>query len=103
MDFRDIKEFLKDISKYLIVLVVVFLVVMYVISFQQIIGPSMETTLNEGSFIAINKFSFKFREIKRNEIIVFKHDEKYLRQTSSDVLKGDPDLKQEIEILSNYC
>jgi len=32
-----------------------------------------------------------------------KHDEKYLRQTSSDVLKGDPDLKQEIEILSNYC
>lgn len=32
-----------------------------------------------------------------------KHDEKYLRQTSSDVLKGDPDLKQKIEILSNYC
>jgi len=78
MDLRDLKEFLKDTSKYIIVIVVVFLVIMYVVSFQQVIGPSMEPTLKEGSFIAVNKFSYRFREIRRNEIIIFKHDEKYL-------------------------
>ena len=40
---------------------------------------------------------------EKYRLSTIKHDEKYLRQTSSDVLKGDPDLKQEIEILSNYC
>lgn len=78
MDFRDIKEFIKDTSKYVIVFVLVLLIVIYVVSFQQVIGPSMQPTLNEGSFIAINKFSFKLRDIKRNEIVVFRHDEKYL-------------------------
>ena len=45
MDLRDLKEFLKDTSKYIFVIVVVFLVIMYVVSFQQVIGPSMEPTL----------------------------------------------------------
>jgi len=78
MDFRDIKEFIKDTSKYIIIFILMFLVIMYVVSFQQVIGPSMEPTLKEGSFIAVNKFSYRFRKIIRNEIIIFKHDEKYL-------------------------
>ncbi len=31
------------------------------------------------------------------------NDEEYLRQVSKDVVKGDPDLEKEIEILSKYC
>ncbi len=31
------------------------------------------------------------------------NDEEYLRQVSKNVVKGDPDLEKEIEILSKYC
>lgn len=78
MDLRDIKEFLKDVSKYIIIALIVFLIVVYVVSFEQVIGPSMEPTLKEESIIVVDKLSYKFRKIKRNEIIIFKYDEKYL-------------------------
>ena len=58
-------------------------------------------------FLDLNLLMEKYMNMKYDEekyrLRTIKHDEKYLRQTSSDVLKGDPDLKQEIEILSNYC
>lgn len=78
MDLRDIKEFLKDVSKYIIIALIVFLIVVYVVSFEQVIGPSMEPTLKEENIIVVDKISYKFRKIKRNEIIIFKYDEKYL-------------------------
>lgn len=78
MDLRDIKEFLKDVSKYIIIALIVFLIVVYVVSFEQVIGPSMEPTLKEENIIVVDKLSYKFRKIKRNEIIIFKYDEKYL-------------------------
>ena len=78
MDLRDIKEFLKDVSKYIIIALIVFLIVVYVVSFEQVIGSSMEPTLKEENIIVVDKLSYKFRKIKRNEIIIFKYDEKYL-------------------------
>lgn len=78
MDFREITEFIKDISKYIIIIVVAFLLVTFVISFHQVIGPSMSPTVKENTIFIVNKFVYNFREIKRNEIIILKHDEKFM-------------------------
>ena len=78
MDFREITEFIKDISKYIIIVVVTFLLVTFVISFHQVIGPSMSPTIKENTVFIVNKFIYNFRDIKRNEIIILRHDEKYM-------------------------
>lgn len=78
MDFRGVVEFLRDISKYLIIVAVMLILVIFVISFHQVIGPSMSPTVKEGSVFIVNKLVYKLRDIKRNEIVVLKHDEKYM-------------------------
>jgi signal peptidase I len=78
MDLRDIKEFLKDTLKYVIVFAIVFLVAMYVVSFQQVVGPSMQNTLLEDDVVVLNKLVYRFRDLKRGEIVVIKHEDKYL-------------------------
>ena len=78
MDFRDIKEFFKDSLKYIIMIVIILFLVICVVSFHQVMGPSMNKTLSEGDVVLVNKFIYKFRKITRNEIVVLKHDEKLL-------------------------
>lgn len=79
MDFRDIKEFFKDTSKYIITILIVLVIVLYVVSLQQVIGPSMSNTLLDGDVVIIDKLSYKFTNPKRNDIISFEYAEtKYL-------------------------
>ena len=78
MDFREITEFIKDMSKYIIIVVVMLLLVIFVVTFHQVIGPSMTPTVKEGSVVLVNKFIYNIRDIKRNEIIILKHDEKFM-------------------------
>lgn len=78
MDFRGILEFIKDISKYIIVIVVVLVLFIFVIGLQQVIGPSMNPTLEEGNIIIVNKLLYRLDEIKRNDIVVISQDEKYM-------------------------
>lgn len=78
MDFREVTEFIKDMSKYIIIAVVMLLLVIFVITFHQVIGPSMTPTIKEGSVVLVNKFIYNIRDIKRNEIIILKHDEKFM-------------------------
>ncbi len=76
MDFRELNEFLKDTFKYLLVIVGVFLVVMFVVTFQQVIGPSMNPTLHEGDVLLLDKLSYRFFKPSRNDIVVIEEDSK---------------------------
>lgn len=76
MDFRGINEFIKDTFKYILVIVIVLVIVLYVISFQQVMGPSMEPTLNENDVILVNKITYHFNKLKRFDVVVLKHKEK---------------------------
>ena len=77
MDLRGVAEFFKDISKYLIVIVVVILLFVFIVGIQQVIGPSMEPTLNQGDVVIINKLIYKnVRGIKRNDIVIIQEEEK---------------------------
>lgn len=79
MDFRDIKEFLKDVSVYIIIIITVLLVVTYVITIQQNIGPSMSPNLKDGDAFLLNKLAYKISNVKRGDIIAFYYnDTKYL-------------------------
>lgn len=79
MDFREVKEFFKDTFGYIVVIVVVLFICAYIITSQQNVGPSMEPTLNNGDVFLLNKMSYKFGEVKRNDIIVFNDSQsKYL-------------------------
>ena len=79
MDFREIKEFLKDTSIYIFIALAVLIIMIYVASLQQVVGPSMSTTLNENDIIVVDKLSYRFTEPKRFDIISFEYAEtKYL-------------------------
>lgn len=78
MDLRDIKEFIKDSLKYLIVIATLFFIALFVVSFEQVIGPSMEGTLNAGDVTIVNKLVYKFRTIKRNEIVSINQKDKIM-------------------------
>lgn len=78
MDLRDIKEFIKDSLKYLIVIATVFFIALFVVSFEQVIGPSMEGTLDAGDVTIVNKLVYKFRTIKRNEIVSINQKDKIM-------------------------
>lgn len=79
MDFRDIKEFISDMLKYVITAAIVIFIVVYVVSVQQVVGPSMNPTFEEGDILLLDKVSYRFREIRRNEVVALKYDgSKYL-------------------------
>lgn len=79
MDWLDIKEFIKDTIGYIILIGIILIIAIYVVGLQQVIGPSMEGTLENGDILILDKLSYNFIDIKRNDIIAFYSSEtKYL-------------------------
>lgn len=78
MDLRDIKEFFKDALKYIIAVIIILFIAIYVVSFQEVIGPSMNNTLKSGDITIVNKLIYRIRKIKRNEIVSLKKDDKVM-------------------------
>lgn len=79
MDFLTIKEFIKDVFKYALVILGVLLIVIYIVTLEQVVGPSMSPTLKNGDIVILNKFSYKFNDIKRGDIVSLNYaDTKYL-------------------------
>ena len=79
MDWLSIKEFFKDILKYIILILVVLIIVIYIVGLQQIVGISMSPTLNNGDITILDKISYKFINIKRNDIVsIYNNDSKYI-------------------------
>ncbi len=71
MDWLGVKEFIKDSIGYIITFIAMFLFVIYVISFGQVIGPSMKNTLDNGDIVLVSKLNYKFKEPKKDDIIAF--------------------------------
>lgn len=76
MDFRDIKEFFKDSLWFIIIILIVLLANIYIVSFQQVVGPSMQENLHSGDIVVLNKIIFKFRGIKRCDVVSLEQDSK---------------------------
>lgn len=72
MDFREVSEFFRDVSSYIITFVVIILIFMFVIALHPIAGNSMVPALQEGDVVLVSKFSHKFFNLNRNDIITLK-------------------------------
>ena len=96
MDWLDIKEFLKDIAKYFVIIVIILFIITFIFGITSVVGSSMSPTLNDGEVLILNKFKYRFSDIKREDIISLKYaDTKYLIKRVIG-LPGD-----KIEIISN--
>lgn len=69
MDLRDVREFLIDSAKYLSVAVAVLLTVIYIVSLQQVVGPSMEPNFNDGDVLILTKSHYKLFKVKRGDVV----------------------------------
>lgn len=66
-----IRELIGWLIFIFIVVAVTYLIVTFVGQRTQVSGESMETTLSDGDQLIVDKISYRFREPKRYEIIVF--------------------------------
>ena len=73
MDFRDIKEFFRDACVYIVIIAVVLLVNIYIVSFEQVVGPSMQNTLENGNVMVLNKILYKISSVIRCDVISFEY------------------------------
>lgn len=79
MDWLEIKEFLRDAFKYIILIIVILVIAIYIVGLQQVVGPSMSPNLKNNDILILDKISYKFKDIKRGEIVSLYHaDTKYL-------------------------
>ena len=74
---KVLKEILSTSLYLLIVLCLTYVVIHFVGQRTQVIGGSMETTLSENDNLIVDKLTYRFREPKRLDIIVFpfQHEE----------------------------
>lgn len=79
MDFLDIKETVKDILKYVLLIAVILFVITYLFSLQQVIGPSMDPNLQDNDILILNKLKYKYSDIKRGDVVALRFkDTNYL-------------------------
>lgn len=76
---RDIKEFIKDFTVYFVIIVGLILTIKYVVSLEQVVGPSMQPNYKSGDLLLLNKISYRFRNPRMFEVVVISNDEtKYM-------------------------
>ena len=78
MDLRDIKEWIKDITKYMMIAIIVLLTMIYVVSLQQVLGPSMSPNYQDGDILILNKLHYRLQKPKRFDVAAIQYnDTKY--------------------------
>ena len=68
---KVLKEFLNTSIYILVVLILTYCVVNFVGQRTEVIGSSMEPTLSDGDNLIVDKITYRIRDPKRFEIIVF--------------------------------
>ena len=66
-----LKEILSTSVYLLVVLLITYLIVNFVGQRTEVVGSSMENTLSDGDNLIVDKITYRFRDPKRYDIIVF--------------------------------
>ena len=72
------KEKIKEISIYLLIIVMVILIRTFLITPVRVNGSSMDPTLKNGEIMILNKVKYNNKDIKRFDIVVIKMDKELL-------------------------
>lgn len=79
LDWLEIKEFFKDTFKYILLVVFILFLIVYVVTLNQVIGPSMSPNFNNGDIVMLDKVTYRFKDIKRGDVVSLNYsDTKYL-------------------------
>lgn len=73
---KIIKEVIIWVVEIIAVILLAYFLVEYAVEKTTVVGESMETTLQEGDKIVINKLAYRFSKPKRFDVIVFKQSGK---------------------------
>ncbi len=71
MDWRDVKEFIKDSIGYIFIIVFAFLLFVYVIAFDEVYGNSMYPTYRNKDILVLSKITYKLSDAKAGDVIAF--------------------------------
>ena len=74
LDLREVKEFIKDSLGLIATVVAVFLIIIYVATIQQVVGPSMNSTLKDGDIMILNKIGYRIFDIKRFDVVSLRNN-----------------------------
>lgn len=66
------KNYIKELIPYVIILVVIILLKTFVFTTIRVNGSSMDPTLKNKDLMILDKISYRFKPIKRNDIVVVK-------------------------------
>ncbi len=69
---KIVVEILVWVIEIALVIGLAFCIIKYAVEKTDVIGSSMETTLNDGDEIIINKLAYRFQEPKRFDVVVYK-------------------------------
>lgn len=72
------KEHLKTLLTYLFIILIVIVIRIFFIDPVRVDGRSMNTTLENGQIMLLNKIVYKRSDIKRFDIVVIKENNKYI-------------------------
>ncbi len=77
-NINSVKDFLKSISGYVVIVILVLLLKQFIITPIRVNGSSMNNTLYDGDIMILDKISYRFTDIKRFDIVVIKKNNEYL-------------------------
>ena len=75
---NKMKDTIKNIIPYIIVIIIVVLLRCFIITPVHVVGSSMNPNLKNGELMLLNKIKYRFSEIERFDIVVVDHKEKPL-------------------------
>lgn len=76
LDLREFTEFLRDVWGYIVTFAVIAFIFIFIVSIVPISGNSMNPTLTDGNMALVFKPSYWFSDIKRNDIVVVRTEDK---------------------------
>lgn len=72
---KQMKSILKELAGWIVYILIIvglaYLIITFVGQRTQVSGSSMETTLSDGDQLIVDKISYRFRDPKRYDIVVF--------------------------------
>ena len=72
------KETVKELLPYILIVLIVIIIKFFVVAPIRVNGPSMESTLHDKDIMILDEISYRFKDIKRFDIVVVKYKDEYL-------------------------
>ena len=70
---KAVIDFVMDILETVVFIASIFLVFyLFIVQPNQVKGASMENTFHSGEYIFTSKVTYKFRQIKKGDVVIFK-------------------------------